>query len=150
MQLRCSAYVVIGGCTRCPPLPPFDLALWAAPSPLPRFLSYTRVLSAFVPQNPYLDPRCAHFAAETKRALSLHGGQVPFDGLISARRDRPSPAWPQIGRKDGKDKAAEAERMTRYPNLTEPHRLASLAGKKIKVIASGPAACHSIIIGEEK
>ena len=55
---------------------------------------------------------------------------------------------PQIGRKDGKDKEAEAARLEKYPNLSEPHRLRALMGKKIKVVASGPSACHSIVIGE--
>mmetsp|Transcript_45199 Transcript_45199/g.117095 ORF Transcript_45199/g.117095 Transcript_45199/m.117095 type:complete len:461 (+) Transcript_45199:70-1452(+) len=57
--------------------------------------------------------------------------------------------WAHIGRTGGKktpkEKAEEAERAITYPNLDTPHRVKNLMGIKIRFVASGSAACHSII-----
>jgi len=52
----------------------------------------------------------------------------------------------QIGRKDSKKKEENDKRLEKYPNLMEPTRLKSMAGKKFTIIASGPAACHTVIV----
>ncbi|CAG9463842.1 unnamed protein product [Pedinophyceae sp. YPF-701] len=68
----------------------------------------------------------------------------PFNGgelLICGSTD-----WDQIGRKDPKKKDQEAERLIKYPNLTEPHRFKAVIGKKIHLIAAGSSACHSVIV----
>lgn len=56
--------------------------------------------------------------------------------------------WGHIGRtlaKGKKQDPKEVERASYYPNLDVPHRVKSLMGVKIKMVASGSAACHSII-----
>lgn len=44
---------------------------------------------------------------------------------------------------------AEIARQEAYPNLPEPYRLKGVTGKKIKFVASGPAAAHVICIDME-
>lgn len=52
-------------------------------------------------------------------------------------------------KKTPQEQEAEIARQEAYPNLPEPYRLKGVTGKKIKFVASGPAAAHVICIDME-
>ncbi|KAJ7393514.1 Protein rcc2 [Desmophyllum pertusum] len=53
--------------------------------------------------------------------------------------------WDLVGRKEAPKYAANAG----GPNLWEPHSISSLSNIRVQLVASGPSACHSIIICED-
>ncbi|KAK9816923.1 hypothetical protein WJX72_007117 [[Myrmecia] bisecta] len=77
-----------------------------------------------------------------KQLSGWKGGEVVVTGGTD---------WSLLGRVTGGKKKSDQERLDellraeRYPNLSTPHRLKSLMGVRIKFVAAGPSACHSII-----